>query len=301
MKTADRFSELQAFIAAAQRLSFVAAADSLDVPPSIFSRRIAALEARLGVRLFHRTTRQVALTEAGHIYYRSCAHLLGDLEEADAAVSTLHASPQGTLRVHLPVTFGKLHVSPHLPELMDRFPEMSIDLTMSDHMVDLIEHRVDVAIRIGELSDSSIVARVLAPNRRVLCASPAYLERYGIPRTPADLRGHNCLNFSHLVEGDVWRFIGPDGEQAVTISGRLRANNTEVLRDAALGHCGIALLATFIVGSHLRNGDLQLVLGDFPLPPTNIHAIYPNREFVSAKVKAFVDFFAAKFAKPYWE
>lgn len=302
MKTEDRFGELRALIEVARRLSFVDAARALSMPASSLSRKISALEARLGARLFQRTTRRVALTEIGQHYLARCERILADLGEADAAVSTFSNSPRGLLRIDVPMTFGRLHISPALPEFLHRYPDVRIDMMMSDQFVNLIEESIDVAIRIGELDDSRLVARKLAPNRRVLCGSPAYFASHGVPRSPHDLIEHSCLNFSYLLAGDVWRLSNKTGEAAVPVSGRLRANNAEALFEAALGGCGIALLATFIAGPSLRDGSLITVLDDWALRRTNIYAVYPSGRYLTPKAKAFVDFFARRFADtPYWD
>jgi DNA-binding transcriptional LysR family regulator len=302
MKSIDRFAEMEAFVEAARRMSFTAAADALEIPASVLSRRIKSLEARLGSRLFHRTTRSVGLTESGEVYFSHCTRLLAELRDADEAVTSLQQVPRGTLMLQVPTTFGRLHVAPAIPAFLKQYPNIDVDLTMSDDVVDLVKESVDVAIRIGQLPDSDLVARRLCNNRRILCASPDYLAEHGVPARPEDLENHSCLNFSHLIKSDIWHFDAETGTQAVSIKGRLRANNTEALREAALAGCGIAYLATFIVGDDIRSARLRPVLEAFPQAETGIYAIYTHRRYISAKTAAFLDFAQTRFCDPpHWD
>ena len=286
---------IQAFVSVADRLNFAAAAKSLNVTPSTLSRRIGALESRLGTRLFNRTTRRVALTEAGARFHRRCQRALDELRLAEAELASMAAAPQGLLRVHAPMSFGLMRLSPALPAFFDRYPGVDIDLVLSDAFVDLVQEHVDVAIRIGNLPDSSLIARKLAPNRRFLCASPAYLDRHGRPRRPEDLADHSCLNFTFLQSGDIWRLDGRDRTASVRVSGRLRANNALAVRDAALGGHGIVLLSDFIAGDDVAAGRLVRVLNAWAPAPSDIYAIYPSTGFMPPKARVFVDFLVARF------
>lgn len=286
----------------AQKLSFVEAADGLQIDPSALSRRIRRLEKRLGVRLFNRNTRQVALTEAGILYLSHCQEVLAKLDEADAVVSRLSAEPRGLLRVTLPVSFGQRHIAPALPEFLNRYPAIDLDLSFSDRYVDVLEESIDVAVRIGQLQDSQLIVRKLAPNRRVLCASPAYFQQYGSPQSPKELEQHSCLNFSRLATGDIWHFSRQNQKIAVPIKGKVRADNGEALYQAALGGCGIALLATFIVGDALKNGRLKTVLDEWKSPNTDIFAVLGVGRYIPSKTQVFVDFLVERFrGTPSWD
>ena len=298
----DRFELIRSFVVVAQKLSFVEAADGLQIDPSALSRRIRRLEERLGVRLFNRNTRRVALTEAGMLYLSHCQEVLTTLDEADAVISRLSVEPRGLLRVTLPVSFGQRHIAPVLAEFLTRYPYIDLDLSFTDRFVDVFEESIDVAIRIGQLKDSQLIVRRLAPNRRVLCASPAYLKQYGSPQMPAQLEQHCCLNFSRLATGDIWHFSRKNQRVAVPIKSKLRADNAEALYQAVLGDCGIALLATFIVGDDLRTGRLKTVLDDWKSPATDIFAVLGVGRYVPSKTQVFVNFLVDRFrGTPYWD
>ena len=294
----DRFELIQSFVAVAQKLSFVEAADSLQVDPSALSRRIRRLEKRLGVRLFNRNTRRVALTEAGILYLSHCTEVLAKLDQADAIVSHLSASPRGLLRMTLPVSFGQRHIAPALPEFLNRYPQLELDLSFTDRFVDVVEESIDVAIRIGQLQDSQLVVRRLAANRRVLCAAPAYVQKYGSPQTPKELEQHSCLNFSRFATGDIWHFSRQNQRIAVPVKGKLRADNGEALYQAVLGGCGIALMPTYIVGDALRTGELETVLDDWKVPTTDIFAMLGVGQYIPSKTQVFVDFLVERFCDP---
>jgi DNA-binding transcriptional LysR family regulator len=202
------------------------------------------------------------------------------------------------LRVSLPVIFGQRQIVPALPEFLNCYPQISLDLSFTDRFVDILEESIDVAIRIGQLQDSQLVARRLAPNHRVLCASPAYLQKYGSPQTPKELEQHNCLNFSRLATGDVWHLSRQNQQIAVSVKGKLRADNGEALYQAVLGDCGIALLATFIAGDALRTGRLETVLDDWKVPTTDIFAVSGVGQYVPSKTQVFVDFLVERFGDP---
>jgi len=299
----DRLAAMEAFVRVAETGSFSAAARRLGVSKSLVSRQIAALEGELGARLFNRTTRSLTLTEEGRGYQTQLVRILGDIEAANAAVSHLQVTPRGRLRVNAPMSFGTLHLAPAVRDFLDRYPEVDLDLVLNDRFVDLIEEGFDLALRIGRLADSSLVARKLAPMRLVVCGSPAYLARHGTPARPADLKRHRCLAYSGNALHDEWRFREPDGgETAIGIEGRLRVNNGDVLRVAALQGLGLVNLPSFIVGGDLQAGALVSVLSEYAPPEAGIHAIYPQGRHLSPKVRALVDFLAARFGpRPYWD
>jgi DNA-binding transcriptional LysR family regulator len=243
------------------------------------------------------------LTEAGRGYFERATRILADLEEANLAVSQLQSAPRGRLRVSAPMSFGFLHLAPALPDFLARYPEVAVDLAMNDRFVDLIDEGFDVAVRIGALEDSSLIARRLAPIRRVVCASPAYFEARGLPLSPEDLKGHECLFNSNIASSQEWRFTAPDGKSwPVEVKGRLSANNGDALRAAALQGLGIVNLPTFIVGGDLQAGALVTALDEFISQNMAMSAVYPHSRHLQPKVRAFVDFLADCFGpRPYWD
>jgi DNA-binding transcriptional LysR family regulator len=268
----------------------------------VVSRRLAALEARLGVRLVNRTTRRLALTDEGASYHDACTRILGEIEAADAAAAARRVVPQGVLKAALPASFGHLHVAPLVPQFAERYPQIKLALSLSDRTVNVIEEGFDLAIRIGELEDSSLAARKLAPNRRVVCASPDYLKRHPAPRTPGDLQRHNCLTTTELHMN--WEYKAPDGKRgAVRVSGRYACDNWEVLRDWALAGMGVALKSTWDVRRQIEDGSLVRLLPGYDFgPDVAIYAVYPHRRYLPAKTRVFIDYLAESFGpEPYWD
>ncbi|GAB3258950.1 LysR family transcriptional regulator [Chitinimonas naiadis] len=297
MKYHDRYAEIQAFVSIAKLASFGAAAAQLGLTSSATSRKLQALEARLGVRLLQRTTRRVTLTEAGLQYLQHCERWLQELDDADAALADLQGHVRGRLRASVPSNFGRLHVVPALPDFLAAYPELDLDLDFNDRYLDLVEAHIDVAIRIGRLDDSQLVARKLADNRRLLAASPDYLARHGMPQHPAELTRHSCLHFSLYSEGEFWRLHKDAETQEIHVKGRLRANYGEALVEAAEAGYGILQSATFIIGPALRAGRLVEVLPDWHIAPSAIWAVYPSGRFLAPKVRAFIDFFSQRYSQ----
>ena len=299
----DRLAAIEAFVRVAEAQSFSQAARRLRSSKSAVSRNVGALEFELGVRLFHRTTRSLTLTEAGRGYFERATRILADLEEANLAVSQLQSAPRGRLRVSAPMSFGFLHLAPALPDFLARYPEVAVDLAMNDRFVDLIDEGFDVAVRIGAMEDSSLIARKVAPIRRVVCASAAYFNSRGLPLSPDDLKGHECLLNSNIASSQEWRFTALDGKSwPVEVKGRLSANNGDALRAAALKGLGIVNLPTFIVGGDLQAGALVTALDKFITQDMALSAVYPHSRHLSPKVRAFVDFLADRFGpRPYWD
>jgi DNA-binding transcriptional LysR family regulator len=299
----DRLAALEAFVKVAETRSFSEAARRLRTSKSVISRQIAGLETELGARLFHRTTRSMTLTEAGRRYFDRAARILADLEEAKLSVSQLQAAPRGKLRVNAPMSFGFLHLASALGDFISRYPEVEIDVTLNDRFVDLVEEGFDVAVRIGSLQDSSLVARKLAPIRRAICASPDYLKVRGVPASPEHLKAHDCLCNSNLPAGREWRFVTVDGKPVIVeVKGPLTANNGDALKVAALKGLGFAYLPTFIVGSDLQAGALVTVLDKFIPQDLTLNAVYPHSRHLSPKVRTFIDFLAERFGpRPYWD
>ena len=299
----DRLGTMEAFVAVVETGSFSAAAQRLRSSKSLVSRQVAALEAELGARLFQRTTRSLTLTEEGRGYHAQVVRILGDIAEANAAVTNLQAAPRGKLRISAPMSFGYLHLAPAVPDFLARFPEVEIDLIMNDRYVDLIDEGVDLAVRLGRLSDSSLIARKLAPIRRAVCGTPDYFKAHGMPRTPEDLKQHRCLCYSNLAVADEWRFVRADGSPwPVEVSGRLRADNGDALREAALKGLGLVYLPTFITGRDLQAATMVSVLTEYVPQDGGLHAVYPHARHLSPKVRAFIDFLAERFGgQPYWD
>lgn len=286
--------------------SFSAAGRELGLAPSSVARGIAALEDDLGIRLLNRTTRKLNLTEAGQLYLERAKRILAEVEEARLSVTQLEADPRGTLRLNLPTAFGRAHVVPMLSDFLRQYPELSLDLSLTDAFVDLVEEGIDLAIRIGELQDSSLVARKLAPNIRVLCASPAYFKRAGRPSAPDQLRNHSCLIYKRGNDRPVWHFRAPDGEiEDVQVAGHFQTNNTEALVTMGLEGQGLMVVPTWLVGTDIVEGRLKTVLDDYTVSPTaldtGIYAVFPYNRHLSPKVRAFVDALVARFTPtPPW-
>lgn len=299
----DRLAALQAFSEVAATGSFSEAARRLRSSKSAVSRHVAALEADLGARLFHRTTRSLTLTEAGGGYLERVSAILADLAEADAAVSELQSAPRGKLRVNAPMSFGFLHLAQALPEFLALYPDVTMDLAMNDRYVDLVEEGFDVAVRIGAMEDSSLIARRLAPVKIVICATPDYLKQHGAPRTPQDLRNHDCIANSNMTRGHEWRLLDDMGRlQTIPVHGRISANNGDAMRIAVLNGLGISMLPSFIIGEDLKSGALVSLLESHVPQNVGLHAVYPHGRHLSPKVRAFVDFLARRFGpKPYWD
>ncbi|HEY7608336.1 MAG TPA: LysR family transcriptional regulator [Alphaproteobacteria bacterium] len=295
-------NEMVAFARVVEAQSFSGAAERLGTSKSSVSAQVRRLEARMGVRLLHRTTRRLSLTEAGAACYRHCARLLEEAEAAEQAAGAFHAEPRGTLRISAPDTFGWMHVAPALGAFAARYPGVTIDLSLTSKHVDLIDERLDLAIRIGALPDSSHVTRRLALSRLVICATPEYLARHGEPRDPGELAQHNCLRFAPLGWGMEWRLRGANGPLRVPIGGSFVTNSGEVLRAAALAGLGLGVMPSWMIGDALRAGALVPTLERWAPPPAPIQAIYPGNRLTASKVRVFVDHLAKHFGpKPYWE
>jgi DNA-binding transcriptional LysR family regulator len=282
--------------------SFSEAARRLGLSKSLVSKHVTRLEKSVGARLLNRTTRAMSLTEPGAIFYEHCARIIEEIEQARLAVGRFHSEARGTLRISASVAFGTLHIAPALPDFLARYPDVRIDLSIGDRLVDLAEEGFDVAVRISQEPSANLAARKLAAVNRKIVATPGYFERHGVPRSPEDLARHNCLTYTHFNPQETWRLRGPDGDITVPISGNLRLNDDEALSAAVLGGLGVALLPTFIIGRDLQEGRLTAVLSDYVPSERHIHAVYlPNRH-LPAKVRAFIDFLVERFApRPYWD
>jgi DNA-binding transcriptional LysR family regulator len=299
----DRMANMEAFVRVAETKSFSEAARRLRSSKSLVSRQVAALEAELGVRLFHRTTRSLSLTEEGRGYHAQVARILNEIEEANLSVSKSQAAPRGRLRVSAPMSFGILHIGPAIRDFLARYPEVELDLSLNDRYVDVVDEGFDLAIRVGRLSESSLIARKLGQYRMMLCASPAYLKQQGTPHDPDDLKTHRCLCYSTNSLVPEWQFVSKEGKPwAVQINGPLHANNGDVLRAAALQGLGIVYLPSFIVGPDVQASTLASLIPEFVPTDTAIHAVYPHSRHLSPKVRAFINFLAERYgSRPHWD
>lgn len=299
----ENLADIAVFVRVVERGSFTVAADDLDLSRAVVSKYISRLEERLGARLMNRTTRRLSLTEAGAALFEASRGAIERIEEAEAAVARFQSAPRGRLRVSAPMSFGILHLGPAIADFARAFPAVTLDIRLDDRFVNLVEDSIDVAVRIGSLTDSSLVARKLAITRAVACASPGYLAQHGEPETPEDLASHECLIYSYLATTNVWRFTARDGREIpVAVSGSMRINNGIVLAEAALADRGVLVTPSFYVAPMLRDGRLKRILADYRLPDLGIYAVYPQRSHVPPKVRAFVDFLAQRFGrKPDWE
>lgn len=283
----DRLASMTAFVRAAELGGFAPAAQALGISPTMVGLHVRALEDRLGSRLLNRTTRRQSLTEVGRLYYERCRQILSDLEDADRTASQLRAAPRGRLSVNAPVSFGVHALTPVIADYLAAYPEVEVDLAVNDRVIDLVEEGFEVAVRVGPLSDSGLVARPLAPYQLVVCASPDYLARFGEPRRPEDLARHNCLAFERWGAPHVWTF--QNGE-AAAVRGVLRANNGEALRVAALRGLGIIKQPSVLLADDLRSGRLVRLLPDYDSPARPIHLIYLPDRRPTPKLRTFIDF-----------
>src|SRR5262245_2172050 len=282
--------------------SHAEAARALGLTRSAVSKAVMELEQLLGARLLDRTTRRVSPTEAGRTFYERCVDILASIDEAELAVSRLHDEPKGVLKVNGPMSFGALYLGDAVADFMARFNGLKVELSLNDRLVDPIEEGFDVTVRIGELADSSLIARKLAPARRVLVAAPAYLARAGEPREPADLARHRCLNFGHTTTLQRWQ-LTHDGETiSVPIASALCSNNGDVLAAAARRGQGITLLPTFLVGPDIAAGRLRVVMSEYPPAELGIYALYAPNRYLAAKTRVLIDFLAECFGdRPAWD
>ena len=296
----DRFKEMQAFAAVADAGSFVRAAEALQVSKTAVSRLIGDLEARLGVRLLHRTTRRLSLTAEGELFHARCKALTTDVEEAEAEVTARAGEAVGQLRLNVPVSFGLMHLAPLWPAFLQQHPKVTLDVTLADRIIDLVDEGYDLAVRIAQLPASSLVSRKIASTRLVLCASPDYLRRHGEPSHPADIARHAVFTYTLLATGDTWNFEGPDGPVEVRVTPRLRSNNGDTSCAAALQHQGIVLQPSFMVGHHLRAGALVEVLPQYRSLELGVYAVYASRRHVTPKVRVVIDFLVDAFRVCPW-
>ncbi|MCY0964547.1 LysR family transcriptional regulator [Parathalassolituus penaei] len=297
----DRFQEMQVFVSVVDAASFVRAAESLDMSKAAVSRYISDLESRLGVRLLHRTTRRLSLTGEGSLFYERCKSLLQELDEAERELSCSAAEVGGVLRINAPVSFGVLYLASAWAGFRKLYPNVQLDITHSDRVVDLVEEGYDLAIRIGQLTSSSLISRRLGTTSLVLCASPEYLQKSPTVTCPDDLLNHSLLSYSYASGGNEWHFTGPDSEsQTIRFQPAVRSNTGDVCATLALEGQGITLQPQFIVSEHLRSGRLVPMLPEYTARESGVYVVYPTRQFLAPKVRVLIDFLVEWFETPRW-
>jgi DNA-binding transcriptional LysR family regulator len=278
--------------------SFAAAARHFGMSPAMVSKHVQTLEDRLGVRLLNRTTRKVSPTEAGQEYYERAVRILAEMEDAETAAGDMQTSPRGQLRLTAPVSFGTHVLAPAVADYLVKYPDVSIDLSLDDPYVDLVDKRFDLGIRFGHLESSSLIARKLFTLEIILCAAPIYVKKNGAPQKPADLAKHRCLIYTHAAPLKLWSFIDQNGkEEVANVSGRFKANSGDVLLPPALNGCGLLLVPDYLVEDHLKAGRLVRIMPNYKTHETPVYAVYPSRN-PSAKTRTFIDFLAARFGRP---
>ncbi len=298
----DKLSSMKTFVEVVNGGGFTAAANRIGLSRAQASKSVMQLEAHLGVRLLNRTTRRVSLTEIGRIYYERCREILNDIEEIEGLAGEQSRRPRGTLTIAAPTSFGVLHLNHILSGYIKQYPEVRISLSLNDRFINVVSEGFDLAIRITALEDSSLVARKIAPCRRVLVASPAYLEKHGEPMVPQDLTIHHCLVYANDLQPSTWTLEGELGPESIRVNGPVCADNGDILKDAAVDGLGVTLLPTFIVGPDLKTGRLLQVLEDYCPTDISVYAVFPSRRYVSAKVRTFVDYISDCFGdQPEWD
>jgi len=302
MEPMDKLEAMNAFAKVVATGSYAEAARRLGLTRSAVSKAVMELEQILGARLLDRTTRRVTPTEAGLAYYERATAIVADVEETELQISRLHDEPRGILKINAPMSFGILYLAEAVAEFMRRYPELRIELLLNDRFIDPLEEGVDVTVRIGSLSDSSLIARRLAPARLALVASREYIAQHGTPVAPKDLANHRCLAYGHMAASSRWQLTHGDTVISANYVSTLCSNNGEVLRAAALAGNGIANLPTFLVGPDIAADRLQLVLPDYPPPSLGIFALYAPNRYLAAKTRLFIDFLSTRFGeKPNWD
>lgn len=297
----DKFQEMSSFVAVVEAGSFVGAADALGLSKAAVSRHVAELEQRLGARLLQRTTRRLSLTDDGQLFLARAKDMLAAVDEAESEIRSRSGEPSGRLRINAPLTFGVLHLAPLWGRFAQAYPKVSLDIELSDRVVDLVEEGYDLAVRITNLPNSQLVSRQLASTRMVACASPQYLAEHGTPAQPAELAQHNVISYSYWSAGNEWTFHAADGtEVVVRTRARIHANNGDTCRAAALDHQGIILQPDFLVAEDLRRGDLVELMPAYRAMTLGIHAVYPSRKHLPIKTRRLIDFLVEAFARPRW-
>lgn len=301
----ESFNEIPIFVAVADSAGFSSAARVLGISKSAVSKRITQLEQRLGARLFHRSTRKLSLTEAGERYYQYASQANHAAKQAADAVSELQGEPKGLLKIQMPMTIGQMHLASFIPEFMALYPQIKLDLLMDDREINLIEQGYDLAIRADNLADSNLIARLLVPLHSAVCVSPAFYRKHQEQlKHPKQLTELNCILYSYSSNADMWQFDAKNGdEHKVKVAGNYQVNNSAALRDAVIAGMGVGRLPTFVAGPAIQNGELIAVFQHYKMPSKNLYAIYPDRHYLPAKVRVFLDYIIGKLGNnsPYWD
>ena len=297
----DTLTAMRLYCSVVENGSLAAASRALGISPSVVSKQLSRLEDRLGARLLNRTTRRISVTEVGSAYFDRCKRIVADVDEAEAAVSLSHLAPRGLLKMTAPSTFAHRHVTPHLPRFIELHPEVSVQVQVNDRIADLVDEGLDLAIRIAQLKDSSLIARRLAPNHRSIVATPDYLKRRGIPEHPDDLVEHDLVTWGDGNPINDWHFVIDGREQVIRTRSTVTINNGDAILAAVLAGGGLAMLASFMTGEYVQSGRLLPVLDEFVREDVPIYAVYPSTRHLSPKVRALVDFLARTYGPdPYW-
>ena len=296
----DKVQEMSSFVAVVDAGSFVAAADATGLSKATVSRHVGDLEQRLGTRLLQRTTRRLSITAEGQAFYSRCKELLAAIDEAESELTATVTEPTGLIRVNAPLTFGLLQLAPLWGRFMDQNPKVTLDVTLTDRVVDLVEEGYDLVVRAGTVTGSTLVSRKLAVTRLLLCASAAYLKKHGVPKHPQELAAHRVISYTYLTTHDEWQFTGPRGAQNVQINACLHTNNGDTCRQAALNDQGIVLQPDFLVGEDLRRGALIQLMPEYLASELGIYAVYPTRKYLPLKIRRLVDLLVEWFREPPW-
>jgi DNA-binding transcriptional LysR family regulator len=299
----DRLRALEVFVEVVRKDGFARAAEALETSPANVTRYISDLEAHLGTRLLNRTSRKMSLTESGELLHARAKNILDEMAEVEAIATSATMQPRGLLRINAPVSFGVLHLAPLWPKFMLQYPKVELDIRLIDRVVDIVEEGYDLAIRISRAGSTLNVARKLAASHNIVCASPEYLRKHGIPEKPSDLANHICIGYTYAATGDQWNFTGGNGQvHSVKVACALHTNNGDTVRSAALAGLGISWNPSFLIGADLRAGRLVQLLPAYRLPDIDVLALYPSRRHLSAKVRVMIDFLADAFKEiPSWD
>lgn len=290
----DKLTSMSVFVRVAKSESFTNAAKDLGISRAMVTKHVMELESKLGIRLFNRTTRNLSLTEVGASYLERCQQVLLDIDEMETAITHLQSEPRGVLKISAPPVIGVTHIAPALAEFLKVYPDLSVDLILKSSQTDLIDEGLDIAIYLGGVEDTSLIARKLGSSPSVVCGAPSYFAEHGIPRHPEELENHSCLVNWAVSPRNMWHFTSASGEhKIIKVSGRMQANAADPIKAAAVNGLGLIMLPKYIVGKHIAKGALQVVLEDYTNPPLEIHAVYPHRKYLSAKVSVFLDFLQA--------
>lgn len=298
----NNLTGMMIFAQVVQSGSFSKAADALGMSKSSVSKKITFLEDRLGVRLLNRTTRKLSLTEVGQVFFERCERIMSEAEEAELAITRLQDEPRGHLKISAPVSFGIKHLGKPLATFMSQYEDLNVEVSLNDRFVDIVEEGFDMAIRIGRLPDSSLIAKKIGVSRLLVVAAPSYLEKYGRPEHPTDLEDHKCLSYTLSRGAGHWPFADNGKPLSVKVDGEIKVNNGDLARDMTIAGAGIAYQPSFIIGPDVREGRVEVLLGDFEPDPINMYAVYPHNRHLSAKVRLFVDFLKQWFSQcPSWD